>query len=710
VGRFRHRLGLLVVLLAVSISVTPLLTPVSAEVSADGWAPQESGTLLTLYGVSGTSPSDVLACGDAGVILRYNGGAWVSMNSGVTVPLYGIWCSSTGAAFAVGNAGTISKYDGISWNQMASGTSNHLNAVWGAAADDVFAVGNVGSILHYDGISWSPMASGTTSHLRGIWGSSSTDVFTVGNGGVILHYDGISWVTMDSGTKAKLYSVWGAAPNDIVAVGEAGIIVRHDGTSWAGVGSGTTASLNGVWGLSADDIFAAGGNGLILHYDGAWSSMSSGTTSILYGVWGASSFNVYAVGAGGTILHYVENAESPPVIGSVEPSQACQGATLTVTISGTDLSGATTVDFASGVTVTSFQVNPDGTQITADITIDAAATPGSRDISVTTPAGTDTLSGAFTVQLPPPVPPVLTSVAPISGVCGQTLVAIISGTDLSGATTVDFASGVTVTSFQVNPDGTQITADITIDATASPGTRDVSVTTPAGSDTLCDAFTVLIPFSYVVETSPRSGMIGETLDIVISGENLDGVIAVDFGPGIEVNSFTLESADRMSVRITVRQDAKAGYRDVSIVTLWSTYTQLEGFSVKAVPPSLGSISDIDGRPGEVMTVTIEGTNLVGVTRVSFGPGIEVQGFDMYPPDSLRVRISVAEDAEPGMRDVSVTTAPGGTCIFEDAFEITGPATNTPPWAPIGAATGALMAGTLLLVFRGVTTLRGLRSS
>jgi hypothetical protein len=305
---------------------------------------------------------------------------------------------------------------------------------------------------------------------------------------------------------------------------------------------------------------------------------------------------------------------------------------------------------------------------------------------------------------------VLTSVAPGSGVCGQTLAATISGTNLTGATTVVFGSGVTVTSFQVNPDGTQITANTVIDAAATPGSRDVSVTTPAGADTLCNAFTVLIPFSYVVETSPRSGTIGETLDIVISGENLDGVIAVDFGAGIDVNGFVVGSADRISVSITIRQDAKAGYRDVSIMTAWSTYTQLEGFSVRAVPPSLGSISDIDGRPGEVMTVTIEGTNLVGVTRVSFGPGIEVQGFDMYPPDSIRVRITIAEDAEPGTRDVSVTTAPGGTSVFKDGFEIAGPATNTPPWVPIGAATGALMAGTLLLVFRGVTTLRGLRSS
>jgi hypothetical protein len=738
----------------------PLLTPVSAEVSADGWSSQSSGTLLSLYAVSGTSPSNVVASGDAGLVLHYDGNSWNSTSSGVLVPLYDIWSAPTGEVYAVGNAGTI---------------------------------------LHYDGSSWSQMASGVTNHLRGLWGSSPTDVFAAGNGGVILHYDGSSWTSMVSGTAAKLYAIWGSAASNVLAVGEGGTIVRYDGTSWATVSSGTTASLNGIWGTADDDVFVVGANGTTLHYDGVWSPMSSGTGSTLYGIWGTSSFNVYAVGTLGTILHY---CDSPPTVTSVQPGQACQGETLTAAISGTNLNGTTLVDFGAGVNVTAFQVNLNGTQITADIAIDAAAAPGSRDVSVTTPAGTDTLAAAFTVQLPPPVPPVLTSVAPVSGLCGQSMTVVITGTNLNGATLVgfgadititafqvnldgtqitadiainataipgardvsvttaagtgtlaaaftvqlppqptppvltsvtpgsgisgqampvvitgtdingvaivDFGDGVTVTGLQVSPDGTQITADIAIDAAAAPGTRDVSVTTAAGSDILDGAFTVLIPFSYVVDVSPKSATIGETIDIVISGEKLENVIAVDFGPGIDVNSFSVDGPDRISARITIRQDAKAGYRDVSIVTLWSTYSQIEGFAVKAVPPSMASISDVDGSPGDVMTVTIEGANLVGVTRVSFGPGIEVQGFDMYPPDSLRVRISIAEDAEPGVRDVSVTTAPGGTYVMENAFEIAGPVTSPPPWAPIGAAAGAVMAGAGLLVFRGVLTLRGLR--
>ena len=128
---FGHRLGFLVVLLAVAVSVMPLLTPVSAEVTVDGWASQASGTLLSLYAVSGTSPSNVVASGDAGLVLRYDGSSWSSTSSGVLVPLYGVWSAPTGEVYAVGNAGTIVRHNGVSWSQMASGTSKHLNALCG---------------------------------------------------------------------------------------------------------------------------------------------------------------------------------------------------------------------------------------------------------------------------------------------------------------------------------------------------------------------------------------------------------------------------------------------------------------------------------------------------------------------------------------------------------------------------------------------------
>jgi hypothetical protein len=54
------------------------------------------------------------------------------------------------------------------------------------------------------------------------------------------------------------------------------------------------------------------------------------------------------------------------------------------------------LSFGPGITVNSFIVKSD-TEITANITIDGSSAIGGRDVSVTTPGGTATAAGAFTV-------------------------------------------------------------------------------------------------------------------------------------------------------------------------------------------------------------------------------------------------------------------------------------------------------------------------
>jgi hypothetical protein len=98
-----------------------------------------------------------------------------------------------------------------------------------------------------------------------------------------------------------------------------------------------------------------------------------------------------------------------PTVTSATPNQGDQGETLSVTIAGTDFTGATSIDFGSGIVINGFTVDSD-TQITADITIDPAAAVGARDVSVTNVDGTGTLLNGFTVDQ---APPVITSVTPI---------------------------------------------------------------------------------------------------------------------------------------------------------------------------------------------------------------------------------------------------------------------------------------------------------
>jgi hypothetical protein len=91
----------------------------------------------------------------------------------------------------------------------------------------------------------------------------------------------------------------------------------------------------------------------------------------------------------------------PPSITSVAPATGTTAGGTTVTITGTNFTGATAVTFA-GTAASSFTVNS-ATQITA---VTPARSAGTADVVVTTPDGTDTEAGAFLYQAPtPPAPP-----------------------------------------------------------------------------------------------------------------------------------------------------------------------------------------------------------------------------------------------------------------------------------------------------------------
>ncbi|UCD24761.1 MAG: Ig-like domain-containing protein [Gemmatimonadota bacterium] len=269
----------------------------------------------TLFGVWGTSPSDIHAVGALGTILHYDGTEWRDMTSGTNDYLYSVWGGSSSDVYAHGcpaydpnqpnrSCATL-HYDGTEWSEMAGGYPRHLMSVWGAAPTDIYAVGDLGRILHYDGASWSETTAGTDLGLMDIWGTSSSNIYAVGDGGLILHYDGAGWSRMNSGTTWQMLGVWGTSPTDVYAVGLGGTILHYDGTSWSAMPAELAqleSDLLAVWGTSSSDVYVVGWNGTVVHYDGTgWNVMTSGTREDLLDVWGTST-GVYAVGANGIIL------------------------------------------------------------------------------------------------------------------------------------------------------------------------------------------------------------------------------------------------------------------------------------------------------------------------------------------------------------------------------------------------------------------------
>jgi hypothetical protein len=107
-----------------------------------------------------------------------------------------------------------------------------------------------------------------------------------------------------------------------------------------------------------------------------------------------------------------------------------------VTVTGTNLTGETAVDFGAGNPGSSVVVNGAGTSLTVVTPLTAA---GQVDVTVMTPDGTSTTSAAdhFTFYALPTV----TAVNPTSGTetGGQTVT--VTGTNLTGETAVDFGAG-----------------------------------------------------------------------------------------------------------------------------------------------------------------------------------------------------------------------------------------------------------------------------
>jgi hypothetical protein len=120
---------------------------------------------------------------------------------------------------------------------------------------------------------------------------------------------------------------------------------------------------------------------------------------------------------------------SQPAISGFTPPGG--GAHVTVTVTGTNLTGATQVKLhgtSAAFTVVS------ATQLT--FTVPAGATNGT--IAVTTPGGTATSSGSFAVS----PPPTITSFSPASGPVGTPVT--ITGTGLGGTVGVQLGSIITV--------------------------------------------------------------------------------------------------------------------------------------------------------------------------------------------------------------------------------------------------------------------------
>src|SRR6267142_1475477 len=307
-----------------------------------------------------------------------------------------------------------------------------------------------------------------------------------------------------------------------------------------------------------------------------------------------------------------------PTISGFTPASGPVG--TSVTISGTNFTGASAVAF-NGTSAT-FSVTS-ATAIQA--TVPAGATSG--PISVTTPGGTATSSGSFTVVNGP----VISGFTPSSGRVGTSVT--ISGSGFTGATAVAFNG--TSASFTVSSD-TAIQTTVPAGATSGP----ISVTTPGGTATSSGSFTV-VNGPGISGFTPASGPAGTS--VTISGSGFTGATAVAFNG----TSATFTVSSDTAIQTSVPAGATTG--PVSVTTSGGTAQSSGSFTV-VPPPTIASLSPASGPVGT--SVTINGSALTGATSVRFN-GL---GATFTVQSDAAIQAVVPAGAATG--PVTVTTAAG----------------------------------------------------
>ncbi|NHN25387.1 hypothetical protein FIA58_006840 [Flavobacterium jejuense] len=252
----------------------------------------------------------------------------------------------------------------------------------------------------------------------------------------------------------------------------------------------------------------------------------------------------------GTICVY--SAVPPPTITSFTPSNGCVGSTFNIT--GTNFTGATTVTIG-GTNVTSFTVNS-ATSITATV-----GTGSTGFITVTTPSGTATSFGIFTVL----TTPTITSQPSATLICkpGNGSFSVTA----SGAVTYQWRrNGINLTNTAPYSGVNTATLTLTNPALAIAGTFDVVVGNGFCSTTSNSA-TLTIDSTPVITTQPVSTTICESgsgsFNVVATGGTnyqwrRNGVNLTNTAPYSNVNTATLT--------ITSPSAAIAGNFDVIITS------------------------------------------------------------------------------------------------------------------------------------------------
>lgn len=566
--------------------------------------PTSGGTTVIITGTNLASPSAVTFGASSATVVSST-----ATSISVTTPAN---AAGTVRVVVTTSAGTSTQAVNFTYVTVSAPTITSLSSTVGPASGGNTVTINGTNLLYTTSVSFGGNAASSFAIL------SNTEVSAVAPAGT----PGATTVTVtnSAGTSGTLpYTYTGIATPSVSSVSPSSGPAVGGNTVSIG-GSGFTYSTAVTFGSTAVTSFTVVSSSVISAVIPPGSSAGGAVSVLVTGPGGTS--------AAGTTYTYT--AAPTPTITTLTPSSGSALGGNTVTITGSNFGSATAVTFA-GTPATSFTVlSP--TQVNA---VAPAGTAGNAAVVVTTPAAASADFNYVYVVAPAPA-----TVSPTAGVIAGNDSITITGTGLTGTTSVNFGN-TPASSFTV-------VSDTELDAVTPAhlaGTVPINIATPGGTNGS-------VTFGYqpapvISSISPTSGSTTGATAVNITGAGLIDALQVYFGT-TPATSFTVNSDN------SITATSPAGAAGVSAVTVSTDAATSNGGSFLYVnAPTLTSLSPTTGSIAGGNNVTLTGTGFSTATAVFFGPNPASFSFI---DDTL-----ISAVAPSGTGTVSVTVSnPGGT--------------------------------------------------
>jgi uncharacterized repeat protein (TIGR02543 family) len=348
------------------------------------------------------------------------------------------------------------------------------------------------------------------------------------------------------------------------------------------------------------------------------------------------------------VSNFADCPSGNPTITSISASSGTTAGGTSVVISGTNLTGT------RGVKIGTFDATIETVTATSVAIRTPAGTGSSLQIHLVAEGGW--VSSAAGIRYSYALPPTFSSLSVTAGPAAGGTSTVISGANLTGATSVTV--GGTAATLGSNT-GTSLT--ITTPSGTS-GLKDVVITTPSGSVTAANAYRYAgIPTftSLSVTAGPLAG--GTTT--VITGTNLESATAVTVGGAAATRGANT------STSLTITTPSRTvGAKDIVITTAGGSVTATAAFTY-VTAPTISSLSVTTGSTAGGTVSVISGTNMSNTTAVTVG-GIPAT-FETNTATSIT--ITTAASVTDGAKNVVLTTA-GGSSTLSNSFNYKFPIT------------------------------------